>query len=465
MRFLLAAAAGWAPFAGWSGEIGTAAKPPAIAIPDKLTLHDARQIAFELNWDLLAAKSSIDLAAAQKVIAREFPNPTLSWSTTAVNIDGRTNSVALPPTRAQEAVQNAQTAGGIKVSPIPVRHANGLWDRSYDTTFAVGQLIEIGGKRRLRAASAGAGIEVAEAQFLDAKRLLDNGVIKAYAAVLLAERNVSILRDSAESMGKEAQLAAVREKAGEISGTDRTQIEVDAARFEADAAAAQAAAETARVALLVLLGSPQPRAEWTAVDSLEALAAAPAPAPQPQDACQRPDLVAAQAALKKAEFDLKGQQKLWIPDPTVSLSYEHQPPDAPNTLGVGVSLPLPVWHQYKGEVQAAMVARSDALRTIQKIRAAIVADQNQVRIAYSEAFQRWQRYKDEVQPKSARVKENISFAYQKGGTTILDLLSAQRTDNDTRLAAAQAAADTLNALADTAAAHGVELNTESEQTK
>ncbi len=444
-----AIAAWWISFAGWSEETGVPAKAPGVEIPDKLTLHDARQIAFELNWDLLAAKSSIDLADAQKIIAREYPNPSFSWGTAKVNIDGRTNSVE-------------KGSNGVSPFAVPTQRMNGLWERSYDTTIAVSQLIELGGKRRLRAASADAGVEAAEAQFRDAKRILDNGVIKAYAAVLLAESNAAILRNSAGSMRKEAQLAAIREKAGEISATDRTQIEVAAGRFESDAAAALAAAETARVSLLTLVGSPQPKAEWTAADALEALAAAPAPAP-PEQECQRPDLVAARAALKKAEFDLQGQQKLWIPDPTISLGYEHQPPDAPNTIGVGVSLPLPVWHKYKGEVQAAMVARNDALRTIQKVRAAIIADQNQARIAYSDASQRWQRYKTEVQPKSAQVKENISFAYQKGGATILDLLSAQRADNDTRLATVQAAADTLNALADIAAARGVELKTESEQ--
>ena len=36
----------------------------------------------------------------------------------------------------------------------------------------------------------------------------------------------------------------------------------------------------------------------------------------------------------------------------------------------------------------------------------------------------------------------MAYAYQKGGASLLDLLVAERNDNDVRLAAAQAASDT-----------------------
>ena len=48
----------------------------ARAQTNALTLADAKQIAFERNWDLLAAKSGIDAAQAQLIVAKEFPNPT-----------------------------------------------------------------------------------------------------------------------------------------------------------------------------------------------------------------------------------------------------------------------------------------------------------------------------------------------------------------------------------------------------
>jgi outer membrane protein TolC len=39
----------------------------------------------------------------------------------------------------------------------------------------------------------------------------------------------------------------------------------------------------------------------------------------------------------------------------------------------------------------------------------------------------------------------MAYAYQKGGASLLDLLVAERNDNDIRLAAAQAASDMASA--------------------
>ena len=49
--------------------------------PPKLSLDEAREVSFQRNWDLLAAKSGIDAADAQLIIAKEFPNPTASLTT------------------------------------------------------------------------------------------------------------------------------------------------------------------------------------------------------------------------------------------------------------------------------------------------------------------------------------------------------------------------------------------------
>src|SRR5512141_3131041 len=53
----------------------------------RLTLLEAQRLAFERNWDLLAAKSDVDIATAQRIVAREAPNPTVSFSVLKVSVD------------------------------------------------------------------------------------------------------------------------------------------------------------------------------------------------------------------------------------------------------------------------------------------------------------------------------------------------------------------------------------------
>jgi cobalt-zinc-cadmium efflux system outer membrane protein len=56
---------------------------------------------------------------------------------------------------------------------------------------------------------------------------------------------------------------------------------------------------------------------------------------------------------------------------------------------------------------------------------------------------------------TTKVRETVAFAYEKGGASLVDLLQAERTDNDVRLATVQAMSDTAGARADLEAAQAV----------
>ena len=393
-----------------------------------LTLAEAKRVAFERNWDLLAAKSDIDLGLAEEIVAHEFPNPTLALSTAKIPVDGK-------------------SAG--------TRSGNGLWQRSYDTVAAINQLFEIGGKRSSRQASARAGTEVAKAQFADARRVLEEAVAKAYVTALATTANATILEDSAASLRKEAQIARTRFKAGDISRTDEKRLAVAAERFDAQAEQAKAAAVTARIALEVLLAVEHPKGDVVLADSLELLAAAKPPANLDARPDSRPDLRAAQAGVDKATADLDLQRALRIPDPTISTQYEHEPPDQPNTIGVGVSLPLPLWNWNRGAILAALASRDRAETALGKVQAQIAADVATAHQAYEEAAVRWRRHVTEIQPRSAEILQSVEFAYKRGAAALVDLLAAQRDDNDVRLATVQAAADVTTAMASLRSALGV----------
>jgi len=407
----------------------------AHAQTDALTLAGAKQLAFERNWDLLAAKSGIDAAQAQLIVAREFPNPTASIST--AKIGDRESGTSM---------------------------GNGLWERNYDSIAAVSQLIEIGGKRHDRQLAARAGVTGARAAFFDARRLLDQGVTKAYVAAVLAGDNARILNESAGYLRHEADLAEVKFRAGAISDSDKKQIEISAEQFELQARSADAAAAQARIAVEILLGEKQPQGNWTPADSLDRLSTTPPTGTnelRPQ--VERPDVIVADANLKSSVANLKLQKAMRIPDPTISIGGEHNPPGGGppvDTLNIGVSFPLPLWNRNGGEIKAAEAARAQAELALEKAQAQVQADIANAGSEYDEAAQRWQRYRDQTVPKSAKVRESVAFAYEKGGASLVDLLEAERTDNDVRLAAAQAQADTASATADVQAAQNVLTETE-----
>lgn len=409
------------------------ASPAADGSALHLSLAQAQAIAFQRNWDLLAAKTGIDSATAQLLVAKEFPNPTLSWST--MKIDPRGSGTPL---------------------------GNSIWDRSYDTIVSVSQLIEIGGKRHARQNSARSGIVGARARFFDARRTLDQGVTKAYVGALLADENARVLSQSAAALRREADIAETRFKAGDISDSDRKQIENNADVFDLQAKSAQAAALQARIQVEILMGVRQPAGQWLADDSLTQLGLSlltPATHAQPGT---RPDVLAAEADLRKAQSELALQKAIRIPDPTFSLFYERNPPGppGPDTLGLGVSFPLPIWNHNRGNIRVAQAARQQSELALGKVSSQAQADVASAEVAYQEARERWNRYQQQIEPRSAQVRESIAFAYSKGGASLVDLLTAERDDNTVRLAAAQALSDAASAAADLKAARTVISETE-----
>jgi cobalt-zinc-cadmium efflux system outer membrane protein len=419
------------------GQMATNASAPAATNPPPVlwSLAQAKEIALEKNWDLLAAKSGMDAVAAQLIVAKEFPNPTASLSTAKIG------------------THNAGTDMG-----------NDLWHRSYDTILAVNQLIEIGGKRHDRQVAGRAGVTGAKARFYDAKRTLDQGVTKAYIAALLAGENARILNESASLLLKEAQIARDRNKAGDLSVSDMTQIEINAEQFELQAKSAEAAAVQARISVEILMGVPQPGGNWRPTESLaELVAAPPPPAAETNPRAERPDVLAAEADLRGGEAQLQLQKAERIPDPTFTFGGEHNPPDigpASDTFLIGVTFPLPLWNLNGGAIQAAQAGVDQFEEALGKARTQARADLANAQVEYDEAHQRWLRYRDVTAPKSAQVRESVEFAYKNGGATLVDLLNAEQTDNTIRLALAQAMSDTGSALADLEAAENVLTGTE-----
>ncbi len=401
------------------------AAPPPPATPATLTLNEAEAWALAHNGDVRVAEAAVRAALAQLRIAREFPNPSIAASVGKINTDGRGNGTVL---------------------------GNRFLERSYDSIIALNQLIEIG-KRHPRQESAQSARRAAEARREDARRLLRRAVAQAYIGAVEAGKEVQVLTDSAESMRREVGVAEARLKAGDISTADDAQIEIAAERFTLDAEAARATQTSAVITLETLLGLEHPQGDTRLSDTLASLAAiAPDPGLSTAPINERPDIAAAEADVAKAEADVRLQRRNRIPDLTATAQFERNPPDAPNSAGLGVSLPLPLWNRNGGQIAAAVAARDQAQAELEQLRLAASAEVAQASSSARVARVRLETFQQQLLPKSEDVVRSVTYAYGKGGASLLDLLSAQRNDNDLRLAAARAQADYATALSALAAA-------------
>jgi len=394
--------------------------------PPPLTFGEARRLALERNTDLRVAQVQVGAALAQLRVASELPNPTLGLSTAKISTDGAPEGTAL---------------------------GNGLLNRSYDSIASLSKLFVVG-KRGLMRDAASAGIRSAEFQRDEVRRLLLQAVTQAYVAALSAHKQADVLTDSASKLRREADVAEHRFKIGDLSSSDKAQLEIAADQDELNSYAEKAAAKTAVVTLEILLGEPSPAGITPLADTLDQWVERIPASLEQASIGTRPDIEAAESAVGQADVNVRLQQRLRIPDITASIQFERNPPGQTNTVGIGISVPLPLWDHFNGEILAAKAAREQTQAQLDKIRIQAAADLTAARVAYGEASQRAKRFQTSLVPKSAEVAKSISYAFQRGGATLTDLLEAERNDNVIRLAAVQSQADMASTAASLQAALG-----------
>jgi cobalt-zinc-cadmium efflux system outer membrane protein len=409
------------PVSAWSQAAGQVLPP--------LSLAEARRRACLHSWAVLGARSSVIQSEALELQAHAWPNPTASLSVTKLNLT--------PP-----------APGG----------------STSDTTLAVSQLVELGGKRSGRIRGAAAGLAASRAQLEAARVAIDAAVVKGYASARAAIETAAMIRDSANSLARAAEIAQARFDAGEISAAERDEARVAAGRLSADARAAEAARFQSRIALQMLLGEPTLDGNLALADDLDvlstlALAASGGRNAEREQAAldRRGDVVAARQLAEQARAQLDLQKAQRTPDLSFFAQYESDRPANDNTVGGGIAVPLPLFDRNRGGIAAAEAARDQAEREARRVRAQATAELEVARSALSAAIDRRRLLHDELLPRATSVRETVAFSYQKGLASLLELLEAERSLNEVRLAAVQSASDAVVATVDLLAASGETL--------
>src|SRR5215470_3179222 len=400
------------------------AEPRAAPNPEHLTLAMAEQLFRDHSRELLAAKRAIESAEADKVIAAQRPNPTLSAGVSSLS------------------AQNWSAASGFRDKPI-------------DTGIQLSQLIERGNKRELRTQAAQSSLEASRHDFQDVLRQQTLAMRGAFYDLLLAQERVRVSEETQALFRRSVDAAELRLRAGDIASSDLSRLRVDALRAENDVRQTQADREKAQLVLAYFLGLEKNAASIRAEQ--EWPAPAPVPAPKSIDDLldQRADVRAARQRLEAARKNRDLARAARTRDVTVGVGYDHFPTQiSNNTFGVSISVPLFLFYQFDGEIKKAEVAVNSAEEDLERTRALARADIARARADLESAQERVQRYSDSLLKEAQRAADAAEYAYKRGAVGVTDLLDARRTWYATRLDAAAAQADYAKALAAWQAATG-----------
>jgi cobalt-zinc-cadmium efflux system outer membrane protein len=119
---------------------------------------------------------------------------------------------------------------------------------------------------------------------------------------------------------------------------------------------------------------------------------------------------------------------------------------ASDFLGATVTVPIPFSRLYRGDLDAAYAGRRQAEALSRGTAIRVEGEVREAFARYEAAAARVRLYATGVLADADQVLEKTLYNYQRGGATLVEVLVAQRTDNDVYLSYYDSLADAAHAL-------------------
>jgi cobalt-zinc-cadmium efflux system outer membrane protein len=246
-----------------------------------------------------------------------------------------------------------------------------------------------------------------------------------------------------------------RLRAGDIGEVDLLQSRVAALQARNDFLAAQSAFEQNLIGLADLLGNRDQRLMFSPTGTLKAhplslgledlIATA---------LVKRGDVLAAARGrdTARAQYNLTRANR--VPDVDVGVGVVHStritntidPAPPWNSLALTLSVPIPLSNINKGDLMAAKFSEVQADKAAQATALRAVTEVRQAYTRYNLARAPVSQYSGELLQDADRVLEAKLYSYQRGSASLLEVLDAQRANNDTYLAYFDALSEQAKAL-------------------
>lgn len=381
---------------------------PLRALAEPLTLADALARAQAQSPLVTAAEASVKAAEGRARQAGLMPNP-------------------------EAGLQSENFAG------------SGPYGRfgAAETTATLSQRMELGGKRRTRAAAANAEVEAARISLSIAKADLSQEVAVRYAEALASRDRLVLARETAARADDLSKVASTLVEAGREPPLRAMRAEAASREAAANVAAAEAEAAAARRALVTLWGEAAEAVDLADADVAKAEAG---PAVDPTETL---DVRLARAERRTAEIVIDRERAAGRPDLTVQAGVRKFEETGDSALIVGFSAPIPVFNRNQGAVAAA---RADATAAEAKERLVLARSVRTLRDAQAAlvaANARVGALRDKILPQAQTAVDLARRGFEAGKFSLLDVLDAQTaltTARDNLIAARLERAKALAAL-------------------
>ena len=382
------------------------------------------------NPTLKAARLSIDESQAQEVTAYLRPNPDVGLLTDGTQL-------------------------------VPQQ---GVWRPFQGTVIetTVSYLHERQNKRELRRDTARESTVIAQSQYSDQERNLTFTLRSAFVQTLQAKAVLQNARENLDYWDHELDVNRTRFEAGGLARADLNRLRLQRVQFESDFETATVNLRTAKIQLLMLLNDRIPIEQFDVAgpfDFTEELK----PLEEFRKAAleTRPDLKAAVQNVELAKLTHQLAISNGSTDPTWGAWYSKNPsfnnPLDQHTIGVSVNIPLRIFDRNQGEKARTQIdiGRNQRLRDANE--AQVFSDVDSAYWTLIQNVNLLKPYKTEYLPLAIDIRDTVSYSYQNGAASLLELLDAEKSYRDTRLAYVNLVGAYLTAAAQMNMAAGQEI--------
>ena len=400
---------------------------------------------FLIGLSLVLAGPRPFASGADQPAGAPVPSNTLSFEDFLAEV--AQNNLEYASQRYNVSIAQAQIAKA-KVFPNPVL-GTGAWrdisGQNMPSTFNMGitQTFLTGGKRRAGIEVAQRNLQVAGSNLEDFFRNLRGAAANAFVEALSARLIVEQKQRSAAFLDQLVKANEKRFQAGDVAEIDLTQSRVEALQFHSDLLAAQSGLQTGFIALSQFLGIQRSSVTVAPVGTLEVPAKPFILGNLVEEALQkRADVVAAWQALEASRSGVKLAKANRVPDVDLGLGWQRNsaatneiaPSPQYDLLGLSLSVPIPVFNTLRAELDMARLANAQAEKNWQAARLKAEVEVRQAHARYESAAARVAKYKEGVLRDAASVREAKLYSYQRGQASLLEVLNAQRDENNVHLA-------------------------------
>lgn len=309
-----------------------------------------------------------------------------------------------------------------------------------ETTLAINQRLDLGGRRLARLGSARAELEVQKLRLAIARADLSQSVREQFARAVAAREKLTQATETVERARELARVAGILVDEGRDPPLKALRARSALAQAEAEREAAEANELASRSSLAALFGVAVPIGTVTGA-TLDVPTQLLSPETSLEVRLADAELVAARAGVR-AEI---AQSRL---DPAIGLGVRHVRETGDVGLVAGVSMPLRLFGNNRGNIDAA---RQAAL-AFEARRASTLANTTaraRNAIAAVEATQRQvQALEGAAVPEAAEALRLTQLSYREGRSSLLELLDAQNAYTASRTALTEARLELALAVAE-----------------